>query len=383
MQGQHQHKQQLFYYFDINIDDKVPDHSSLTRIRDRLGLDIFSQFFDKILGCCKNMWLIKGERVMTYGTLFNANASLDSLVLKEEKASKDKTEEITSNMPGVTPPVKRSVNNRTHISKTYPDATLAVKAGTPRTLKYKAHISIDADTRIILDAKVTTGATHESQVYLEQLQTIENRLNVSIKRAIADRAYGSGDIIQSLLDRQITPNIALFSGRSGSSQDPEGLIYDAEENRYKCPKGKYLNQCPTIQNNTAIYLSISSDCKVCNYSKLCPLKLKDNKKNIRIHTRHLHRDLFEKVKVWMTEEKFQSNLVERMWKMEGLISEAKNLHCLSRAKYRGLKKTQIQAYMVASALNLKRLTTVFYTLLLILKYISIYILKTPQYNFTS
>jgi hypothetical protein len=93
--------------------------------------------------------------------------------------------------------------------------------------------------------------------------------------------------------------------------------------------------------------------------------------------------LFEKVKVWMTEEKFQSNLVERMWKMEGLISEAKNLHCLSRAKYRGLKKTQIQAYMVASALNLKRLTTVFYTLLLILKYISIYILKTPQYNFTS
>jgi hypothetical protein len=59
----------------------------------------------------------------------------------------------------------------------------------------------------------------------------------------------------------------------------------------------------------------------------------------------------------MTEEKFQSNLVERMWKMEGLISEAKNLHCLSRAKYMGLKKTQIQAYMVASALNLKRLTT--------------------------
>ncbi|MFN7093929.1 MAG: transposase [Burkholderiales bacterium] len=99
-------------------------------------------------------------------------------------------------------------------------------------------MSIDADTRIILDVKVITGATHEPQVYLEQLQTIENRLNVSIKRAIADQDYGSGDIIQSLLDRQITPNIALFSGRSGSSQDPEELIYEAEENRYKCLKGK-------------------------------------------------------------------------------------------------------------------------------------------------
>ena len=48
----------------------------------------------------------------------------------------------------------------------------------------------------------------------------------------------------------------------------------------------------------------------------------------------------------MEKKSFQENLVERMWKMEGIISEAKQRHCLSRAKYRGLIKTQIQAYMV-------------------------------------
>ena len=48
-----------------------------------------------------------------------------------------------------------------------------------------------------------------------------------------------------------------------------------------------------------------------------------------------------------------------MWKMEGLISEAKNQHCLSRAKYRGLMKTQIQTYMAASVLNMKRLVAFF------------------------
>jgi IS5 family transposase len=262
-----------------------------------------------------------------------------------------------------------NIRRNTHASKTDPDATLAFKNGTPRTLKYKAHITIDADSRVILDNRITTGAVHESQVYLEQLQTIKNNLNVNIKLAIADRAYGSGEIIQSLLDNQIVPNIALFSGRSGGAQDPEGLIYDAKNNRYQCLAGKYLNPCPTIQNNTTTYITKSSDCKACSDSESCLVKLKDRNKVIRIHTRHVHRDLFENVKEWMAQEVFRNNLVERMWKMEGLINEAKNLHGLSRAKYRGLKKTQIQAYMVASALNLKRLTTLFILLTLIIKYI--------------
>lgn len=56
----------------------------------------------------------------------------------------------------------------------------------------------------------------------------------------------------------------------------------------------------------------------------------------------------------MLTQEFQENLTERMWKMEELISEAKNQHCLNRAKYRGLMKTQIQAYMAESVLNMKK-----------------------------
>jgi IS5 family transposase len=48
-------------------------------------------------------------------------------------------------------------------------------------------------------------------------------------------------------------------------------------------------------------------------------------------------------------------LAERMWKIEGLFAETKRNHCLSRAKYRGRSKVQIQAYLCAMAQNLKRL----------------------------
>ena len=37
------------WYCKLNLDDKVPDHSSLSRIRDRYGSEIFEKFFDKVV----------------------------------------------------------------------------------------------------------------------------------------------------------------------------------------------------------------------------------------------------------------------------------------------------------------------------------------------
>lgn len=57
----------------------------------------------------------------------------------------------------------------------------------------------------------------------------------------------------------------------------------------------------------------------------------------------------------MEEPHFKQNVSERMWKMEGLFAEAKQNHCLARARYRGRSKVQIQAYLIAIVQNLKRL----------------------------
>lgn len=64
---------------------------------------------------------------------------------------------------------------------------------------------------------------------------------------------------------------------------------------------------------------------------------------------------FEEQLKRMQEPTFQAALRERMWKIEGINAEAKNLHTLKRAKYRGLSKVQIQAYMTGAVQNLKRL----------------------------
>ena len=76
--------------------------------------------------------------------------------------------------------------------------------------------------------------------------------------------------------------------------------------------------------------------------------------------RSMDQDLFEEVQARMREPTFGEKLSERMWKMEGLFAEAKQNHCLSRAKYRGRSKVQIQAYLSAMVQNLKRLVCVIY-----------------------
>ena len=80
--------------------------------------------------------------------------------------------------------------------------------------------------------------------------------------------------------------------------------------------------------------------------------------------RSLDQDLFEEVQAKMRDPTFKQIRKERMWKSEGLFAEAKQNHNLSRAKYRGSPKVQIQAFLSAIAQNVKRLVALFYCWLL-------------------
>ncbi len=312
------------WFCQLTLDDKVPNHSSLTRIRDRLGEETFAKFFNEILGQCIDAGLVKGEQVLTDSTLFQANASLDSMV-----SNNGSIENRTTNIPGIEAPLSRKLSNKTHASKTDPDASLAMKPGSPRTLKYKSHITIDGDNRVVLDVKITTGSVHDSKPYLEQVNRIKTKYNMNIKEAIADRAYGSGQIIQSLINQGIYSNIPLFSNRSGRNKQSElsGFVFNGID--YVCPENKLLKPYPTVVNSIQYYHSKASDCKSCPQQQEC---LATKHGSVRIIYRHIHQRLFEQVKESMTTSVFQQKLRERLWKVEGIMNEAKHRCGLSRAK---------------------------------------------------
>ncbi len=68
------------WYLGYALDEALPDHSSLTRIRQRLGIDLFQRFFEQIVDLCQEAGLVWGRELYFYATKVAANADLDSLV---------------------------------------------------------------------------------------------------------------------------------------------------------------------------------------------------------------------------------------------------------------------------------------------------------------
>lgn len=365
------------WFCKLGLANKIPDHSSLTRIRDRLGINVFKEIFLNIIAQCQKLGLIKGIRVMTDGTLFQANASLDSMIPRDKKVEHNL--EINKVVPGIKPPKARKITNKTYISNTDPDASLAFKHGTVRSLKYKNHLTIDADSRVILDTIITTGSTHESQVYLDRVAVIEKEISIKIQTAIADRAYGSGDIIQKLLDQNIKPNIPLFSGNSGKRDlVQEGFFYNQEHNYYICSQGEILLPYPSMVNNVITFHTEGDACSSCLFKNNCTAKKYKNS-SVRSVPHNVHKELFDMVNKEMTTVPFRKNLSERMWKLEGLMSEIKLRHNMSRAKYRGINKIQIQAYMAAYVINVKRIITYIFIFIFMTTLLYVYLRWYAKY----
>src|SRR3954452_8830685 len=68
------------WYLGYALDEALPDHSSLTRIRQRLGIQIFQRFFERIVDLCQEAGLVWGRELDFDATKVEANAGIPSLV---------------------------------------------------------------------------------------------------------------------------------------------------------------------------------------------------------------------------------------------------------------------------------------------------------------
>ena len=69
----------LRWYLGYDLTESLPDHSSLTRIRERYGLAVFRRFFEAVVEQCLAAGLVWGQELFIDATKVAANAALDSL----------------------------------------------------------------------------------------------------------------------------------------------------------------------------------------------------------------------------------------------------------------------------------------------------------------
>jgi len=349
------------WFCGLSLLDKVPDHSSITRVRDRFGEDTFKKIFQKVLEVCCEKGLVKGERLLVDGSLFNADASFSSLV--ERSSGDNPIDDIKIDNEHLDSSKKNKISgkrfsNDKHVSKTDPDATIAGKQGERKRLRYKAHYTADADSRVVVDCHATTGSTSEVKVFQGRVEAIADELNIKPKEIIADRGYGSAKNLEYLDEKKIESNIPLWSRRSGAKvleEFKKGFIYDSNNQEAKCPAGHKMDYSYQELNDRVVFKVINKICKVCPKKEFCYLDSQTAKDRGRRLSIPLSLDIFLKTKEKETDPIFKSKLRERMWKIEGLFAEAKSWHGMGRAKYRRRSKVQIQIYMTATVQNIKRM----------------------------
>ena len=67
----------------MGIKDPVPEHSSLTKIRDRFGVKIYKIIFEALIKKWAKIGIVAGKAMISDASLIIANASLDIMKPRE------------------------------------------------------------------------------------------------------------------------------------------------------------------------------------------------------------------------------------------------------------------------------------------------------------
>ena len=72
------------WFIGYDLDEPVPDHSSLSKSRERFGLEVFQQFFEQIVELCIEAGLVWGEELYFDSTKVQANANINGMIERAE-----------------------------------------------------------------------------------------------------------------------------------------------------------------------------------------------------------------------------------------------------------------------------------------------------------
>jgi transposase len=340
------------WFVGYGLHETLPDHSSLTRIRQRWGEERFRRVFERTVRACIDAKIAKGEVVHVDASLIRADVSWEGLAVRHiEAVSK-------ANEDGEAAARKsRKTGKFKKVCVTDPDATMATN-GRNRRLEpaFKQHAVVDDLRGVVLDVAVTTGEVNEGQVIVERIDATVEMTGLTVGCVTADAGYAYAKVFAAFETRGID---ALIPAKAEPIRSPVPLRrfrYDAKHDILKCPRGRVLRPTRPVKHGRFFY-SRASECAGCDLASLCLSGGRANKAVVvgddypALLRARRRRDR------WSEDDR---RLYQRhQWRSEGFHGEAKSWHGLARAIRRGLANMKIQAYLTAAAVNLKRLAAAY------------------------
>jgi transposase len=393
----------LRWYLGYDLTEPLPDHSSLSRIRERYGLDVFRRFFEAIVEQCLAAGLVWGEELYLDATKVEANAAAASLrprfaveahlaqlfASEDDGDGEDRTgnpdepgDDVPVPLPVALTPQSRSElaeraaqrhdwigsagrpnRNETsgayrrtadfRVSTTDPDATPLLQRGGHTHLGYQDHYVVDGGkARIVLMALVAPAEVQENQPALDLVWRTRFRWKLRPRQVTGDTKYGTVEIIAAIERERIRAYLPLSTvGQRAGMFGEQDFVYDAAADAYCCPAGqtlRFISQCDATRRR--IYAAPAAACTACVLRAQCTTAQRGRRVG-----RHLDEAYLDRVRAYHATEPYAKAMRKRQVWVEPLFAEAKNWHGLRRFRLRGLERVNSEALLIAAGQNLKRL----------------------------
>ena len=198
-------------FLGIPLHEATPDHSSLTKIRQRLPLDVHEEVFVFVLRLAHQRKLLRGKTVAVDATTLEANAAMKGIVRKDtgedwkgylkrlltEQGVEDPTDEEARRFDRGR---KKTVSNQEWESPADPDSRIAKMKGGTTHLAYKAEHVVDLDSGFLLSAAVHAADQPDPSTLVDSILRAQVNLVLAgseqeVEEAVADKGYHKAETL--------------------------------------------------------------------------------------------------------------------------------------------------------------------------------------------
>jgi hypothetical protein len=240
------------------------------------------------------------------------------------------------------------------LSLTDPAATWTAAPGGPAFFAFCTNYLIDLEAGIILDVEASrVNKAAEVEATRTMIDRVEDKFDLKPERLVGDTNYGSAAMLGWLVDEKgIEPHVPVFdkSERTDGTFGRSDFTFDADNNRYLCPAGKFLKTSwRTKKKDPLRYRASQYDCLACPLKEqCCPNTL--NRKIVRSPFESA-RDVARAI---TKTEAYKQSRKERK-KVEMLFAHLQRILRLDKLRLRGFTGAQDEFLLAATAQNLRRM----------------------------
>ena len=361
------------WFCRLDLMDRVPDHSTFSknrhgRFRDS---DLLRQVFERTVARCITEGLVSGQRFAADASLIEADVNKWNSTATEDwnlaalnpddapRAVREYLEVLDDAAFGAATPVQPKF-----ISHSDPSSQWTAAHKAPGFFAYSTKYLIDSDHAVVVDVEATRSIRQaEVGSVRTMLDRVKGTFDLHPERLIADTAYGSGPMLDWLVERKIAPHIPVIdkAGRTDGTWSRDDFVWHPENNSYVCPEGHELKQFrrnysdpsrgPTGQG-VAKYRALKRTCQACpSKDRCCP------NAEFRSITREEHEDARQVARDIAKTDQYAVSMRLRK-KVEMLFAHLKRILGLRRLRLRGPNGASDEFLLAATAQNLRKLAKI-------------------------